>query len=99
MKKYELLAVFKPNLDTDDVEKAIKKVSTDVEGFGGKIESTEKIGRKKLANEVKDFRDGFFTTSIVTMPADKIKEFNRQLKLNDTIIRTMFVEVSQKASV
>ena len=31
--------------------------------------------------------------------ADKVAEFKRQLRLNDNILRTMFMEVSEKASV
>ena len=31
--------------------------------------------------------------------ADKVAEFKRQLRLNDNILRTMFMEVAEKASV
>lgn len=99
MKTYELLAIFKPNLDADEVEKNISKINSDISGFGGKVESTDKIGRKKLAYEVQNFRDGFFTSIILSLPADKVAEFKRQLRLNDSVLRTMFMEVSQKASV
>ena len=61
MKQYELLVIFKPNADSDEVEKLISKVSSDVETLGGKTDSVEKIGRKKLAYEIKNFRDGLFS--------------------------------------
>ena len=99
MKTYELLAIFKPNLDAEEVDKAIAKISEDVVEFGGKVESTDKIGRKKLAFDVQNFRDGFFTTIVLALPADKVAEFKRQLRLNDNVLRTMFLEVSKKASV
>ena len=99
MKNYELLAIFKPNLDAEEVDKAIEKINATVVEFGGSIASVDKAGRKKLAYEVQNFRDGFFTTTILSMPADKIAEFKRQLKLNDSVLRTMFMEVSAKASV
>lgn len=99
MKTYELLAIFKPNLDADEVDKAIAKISSNVDEFGGKVESTDKIGRKKLAFDIENYRDGFFTSLIMALPADKVAEFKRQLRLNDNVIRTMFLEVSKKASV
>ena len=99
MKNYELLTIFKPNLDAEEVDKAIEKISATVVEFGGSIVSVDKAGRKKLAYEVQNFRDGFFTTTVLTIPADKIAEFKRQLRLNDSILRTMFMEVSAKASV
>lgn len=99
MKTYELLAIFKPNLDAEEVDKAIAKIGEDVVEFGGKVESTDKIGRKKLAFDVQNFRDGFFTTIVLALPADKVAEFKRQLRLNDSVLRTMFLEVAKKASV
>lgn len=99
MRTYELLAVFKPNLDAEEVDKAIEKVNADITGFGGKVESTDKIGRKKLAYEIQNYRDGFFTTMIFDMDPEKVVEFKRQLRLNDSVLRTMFLEVSKKAVV
>ena len=88
MRNYELMTIFKPNLDAEEVDKLIEKV-----------ESTDKVGRKKLAYEIQNFRDGFFATTILALPADKVAEFKRQLRLNDNILRTMFMEVAEKASV
>ena len=99
MKNYELLAIFKPTLDAEEVDKAIEKINETVVEFGGSVVSVDKAGRKKLAYEVQNFRDGFFTTTILSMPADKVAEFKRQLRLNDSVLRTMFMEVSVKASV
>lgn len=99
MKNYELLTIFKPNLDAEEVDKAIERINAIVVEFGGSIASTDKAGRKKLAYEIQNFRDGFFATTILSIPADKIAEFKRQLRLNDSLLRTMFMEVSAKASV
>ena len=99
MKKYELLVVFKPNADADEVDKLIAKVSSDEEALEGKTDSVDKIGRKKLAYEIQNFRDGFFATMVISLPEAKVAEFKRQLRLNDSILRTMFIEQSAKAGV
>ena len=96
MKNYELLTVFKPNLDAEEVDKVLAKIEADVNEFGGKIVSTDKIGRKKLAYEIQNFRDGFFANSIVALPADKVAEFKRQLKLNDNVLRIMLLEAAKE---
>ncbi len=93
MRKYELMSVFKPNLDTEEVEKIIEKINSVITDFGGSVESVDKAGRKKLAYDIQNFRDGYFTTTILSLPADKVAEFKRQLRLNDNILRTMFMEV------
>ncbi len=99
MRKYELMSVFKPNLDTEEVEKIIEKINSVITDFGGSVESVDKAGRKKLAYDIQSFRDGYFATTILSLPADKVAEFKRQLRLNDNILRTMFMEVSEKTSV
>ncbi len=55
------------------------------------------MGRKKLAYDVQGYRDGFFTNMILSTPAESIVEFKRNLKLNDNVLRFMFMEVSKKA--
>ena len=96
MRTYELLAVFKTNLDAEEVDKQLSALNELIVGFEGKIESTEKTGRKKLAYDIQNFRDGFFVTMNVSIPADKVAELKRQLKLNDNVLRTMLLELSNK---
>ena len=97
MKTYELLTVFKPNLDAEEVDKALERLNAFVSEMGGKVESTDKTGRKKLAYEIQNFRDGFFVTTLLTLPAEKVADFKRQLRLSDSILRTMFLEASKAA--
>ncbi|MBO6181619.1 30S ribosomal protein S6 [bacterium] len=92
MRKYELMSVFKPNLDAEEVDKLIEKINSVITEFGGSVESVDKAGRKKLAYDIQNFRDGYFATTILSLPADKVAEFKRQLRLNDNILRTMFME-------
>ena len=97
MKNYELLTIFKPSLDSEELDKAVDKISSDVKAAKGEVSSIDKMGRKKLAYDLQGYRDGFFTTLIVSLPADAIVEFKRNLKLNDNVLRFMFMEVSKKA--
>lgn len=95
MKNYELMVVFRPNLDSEEVNSVVEKLSATASELNGKVESVDKVGRKKLAYEVAGFRDGFFATVVVALPAEQVAEFKRQLKLNDSVIRIMLTEVSK----
>ena len=90
MKKYDLFTIIKPNLDNDEADKVVAKVEEIIKTLGGDVLECEKMGRKKLAFEVAGFSDGFMVNQVVNMPADKIVELKRQLKLNDSVIRIMF---------
>ena len=95
MKTYELLSVIKPNIDSEEADKIIAKIEENIAAFQGSVLETEKMGRKKLAFDIQNFRDGYFVTQKLQLPAEKIVEFKRQLKLNENILRTMFVEISK----
>jgi len=97
VKAYELLAILKPTIDTDEVEQNIGKLKDTITSFGGNVLNTNDMGRKKLAYETQNFRDGYFYVLTFELPADKVSEFKRQVKLNDNIIRTMFVTVEHPA--
>ena len=99
MKNYELLAIFKPSLDSDELDKAVDKISKEIKSAKGEVSSVDKMGRKKLAYDLQGYRDGFFTTMIISIPGDKIVDFKRSLKLNENILRFMFMEVAKKAGV
>lgn len=93
MKTYELLSIIKPNVDSDEADKIIAKIEETIVSYTGNVVDTDKIGRKKLSYDIQNFRDGYFVTQKLQIPSDKVVEFKRQLKLNENILRTMFVEV------
>ena len=95
MKTYELLTIFNPNLDAEAVDHAVEALNKTVDHFNVKVESTDKTGRKKLAYDIENFRDGFFVTTELSLPAEKVAEFRRKLKLNDNVLRTRFIESSK----
>ena len=99
MRKYELLTIFKPNLDSDEIDKVLEKVDSDLAEMGGKVESRDKMGRKKLAYDIQKFRDGFMVNSVISSEANKVADFKRALKLNDNVLRTLMLVVEEKASV
>ena len=74
-----------------------EKISEEIKSSKGSVVSIDKMGRKKLAYDVQGYRDGFFANLIISIPAASIVEFKRNLKLNDNVLRFMFLEVSKKA--
>ena len=97
MKNYELLTIFKPSLDSEELDKEIEKISKDVKSYKGSVDSVDKMGRKKLAYDVQSYRDGYFAVMNLSVPAETVVEFKRSLKLNENIIRFMFMEEAKKA--
>ena len=97
MKNYELLAVLKPSLDSEELDKVVDKISEEIKSYKGSVASVDKMGRKKLAYEINNFRDGFFVNYVVSLEESKVAELKRQLRLSDSILRTMFLAVEKTA--
>lgn len=95
MRTYELLSIIKPNIDSDEYDKLVSKIEETITSLDGKVVSTDKIGRKKLSFDIKDFRDGYFTVNNFEMEPNQINKFNRQLRLNENILRIMLLEKTE----
>ncbi|MFN3428376.1 MAG: 30S ribosomal protein S6 [Candidatus Sericytochromatia bacterium] len=91
LRNYETMYIVKPTLDDEAVETVTKKFDDQIVGLGGTVEKTEKRGRKRLAYEVKDFKDGFYVLTEFKADPAQIKEMERLIKLNDDVIRHVIV--------
>lgn len=95
LKAYELLLMVKPNIDGEEVQVVANKITETVESLGGKVTDTDLMGRKKLAYDINNFRDAFMVVLKLELPKDKVAELNRVLRLNENVLRTMFMELSK----
>ncbi len=95
MRTYELLSIIKPNIDSEEFEKISGKIEETIQSLEGKVLSTDKMGRKKLSYDIKEFRDGYFVVHNFEMEPAQVQKFNRQLRLNENILRIMLLETSE----
>ena len=95
MRTYELLSIIKPNIDSEEFDKLVVKIEEAIVALDGKVISTDKMGRKKLSYDIKDFRDGYFVVHNFEMDPAQVAKFNRQLRLNENILRIILLETSE----
>ncbi len=95
MRNYELLSIIKPNIDSEEFDKLVAKIEDAIVALDGKVTSTDKMGRKKLSYDIKDFRDGYFVVHNFEMDPAQVAKFNRQLRLNENVLRIMLLETSE----
>ncbi len=87
MNTYEALLVFKPTLEIDSTEGAIKSVENTINQLKGKIVKMDRVGRKRLAYEIGKFKDGFIATIWFELPTDAVAEFKKICQINENILR------------
>ncbi|MCC0633330.1 30S ribosomal protein S6 [Clostridioides difficile] len=90
MRNYELVYVVKPNSDEETREAVLNKVK-EVVATEGEIVKVDTWGTKKLAYPIAKFTEGFYVLVNFKSAVDVPKEIDRNLKINENVIRHMIV--------
>ena len=90
MKNYELVYVVRPNAE-DEVREAVLNKVQEVISANGEVEKVDTWGNKKLAYPIAKFTEGFYVLVNFKSSADLPKELDRNLKINENVIRHMIV--------
>jgi len=95
MRNYEIIFIVRPDVAEEDVDKLITQMEGVVTGTGGKLEKVEKLGRRRLAYRVRKQREGFYVLFRLQGSGDTVKEFERRLKVIDTVIKYLSVRIDE----
>lgn len=91
LRAYETMYILRPQLEEEAVDASVTKFSEQIGKLGGTVEKAEKRGRKRLAYEVKDLRDGHYVLINFQGAPDSIVELERTFKLDEDVIRHIVV--------
>jgi len=91
LNKYEGIFILKGDLVDKKLEEEYSKVETAIQKHEGRIEKSERWGKKKLAYGIKRFREGFFLYLTFEAMPKSIKPLQELFKLNNNILRTQIV--------
>jgi small subunit ribosomal protein S6 len=95
MRNYEIIFILRPDVTDEDVDKLIAQMEGVVTSTGGKIEKVEKLGRRRLAYRVERQREGLYILFRLQGAGNTIKEFERRLKVLDTVIKYLTVRIDE----
>jgi small subunit ribosomal protein S6 len=95
MRNYEIIFILRPDITEEEVDKLITQMEGVVVGTGGKLEKVEKLGRRRLAYRVRKQREGLYVLFRLQSSGDTVKEFERRLKVTDTVIKYLSVRIDE----
>lgn len=96
MHKYEVMFIIRPDTPEDEVAKIVTQMEGFVTAAGGKVEKTEKLGRRRLAYRILRQREGFYILFVLEGPPASVHELERRLKVTDTVIKFLTVRVDEE---
>jgi small subunit ribosomal protein S6 len=93
--QYELMVILNPEIDERLVpatlDKFLKVITTD----GGTIDKVDIWGKRRLAYEIQKKTEGVYAVVAFTATSATTQELDRQLKLNETVMRTKVLRAEE----
>ena len=88
MREYEVMVILDPSLEERTVQPSLDKYLNVIRKDGGSVENVDVWGRRRLAYEIKKNAEAIYAVINLTADSETVKEFDRQLGLNESVLRT-----------
>lgn len=87
-RQYEVMVILDPELEERTVAPSLDTFLNVVRQDGGAVGSVDVWGRRRLAYEIKKKSEGIYAVLDVTCTPAAVAELDRQLGLNESVLRT-----------
>lgn len=96
MPHYEVMFIVQPDLEGEALEGAINRVKELIEKEKGEILSLKKMGKRKLAYEINDFKEGFYVVMDLDASRDVVPALEHFFKVNEGYLRHIVIRQEEK---
>ncbi|MFF3026541.1 30S ribosomal protein S6 [Microbacterium sp. NPDC057944] len=93
--QYELMVILTPEIDERTVAPTLDKFLKVITNDGGSIEKVDIWGKRRLAYEIQKKNEGIYAVVNFTATSEATQELDRQLKLNESIMRTKVLRAEE----
>jgi small subunit ribosomal protein S6 len=93
---YETLVIFDSNKYAQDPAKVGGQIGALVEKLGGEVLVSRLWNDQKLAYPINGHRKGTYWLTYFRLEGSKVAEFNRELRINETVIRSLTLVVDPR---
>ena len=91
MRRYELMVILDPDLEERTVAPSLDRYLGLVRQDGGTVDSVDVWGRRRMAYEIQKKSEGIYAVVELTAEPATVKELDRQLTLNESVLRTKVI--------
>ena len=98
MRHYELMVILDPDLEERTIAPSLETFLNVVRNGGGTVEKVDVWGRRRLSFEIDKKVEGIYAVVDLNAEPAVMKELDRQLTLNESILRTKVMRPDLRAS-
>ena len=93
MRPYELMLILDPEVDERTVAPSLDKFLSVITAGGGSVDTIDIWGKRRLAYEINKRSEGIYAVVTMTATPELAKELDRQLGLNEAVMRTKLLRL------
>ncbi len=88
-----MLLIVDPRPTDEEVTALLERLSEQLKTLGAEVGKVDNWGKRRLAYDIKKQREGTYVVFEVSAEPATVKEFERQLRLNENILRFLSTRV------
>ncbi|OLT46176.1 30S ribosomal protein S6 [Cellulosimicrobium sp. CUA-896] len=96
MRQYELMIILDPEVEERTVGPSLDKYLSVIKTDGGSVDKVDIWGRRRLAYDIDKKSEGIYAVVDFTSTSDTAKELDRQLGLNEAVLRTKILRTDAR---
>ncbi|MBI4635832.1 MAG: 30S ribosomal protein S6 [Candidatus Rokubacteria bacterium] len=93
MRPYEILVIVDPRPTDEEVAALLVQLGDQLKSLGADVTKVENWGKRRLAYDIRKQREGTYAVFEVSAEPSTVKEFERQLRLNENVLRFLSTRV------
>jgi small subunit ribosomal protein S6 len=93
---YEVMFIVRPDLMEEDLDKLVATLQTHATGAGATVKNAEKMGRRRLAYDVKKFQEGQYVLFTLLADGKAVHELERRLRVTEPVIKFITVRTDEE---
>jgi small subunit ribosomal protein S6 len=91
MRRYEMMVILDPDLEERTVAPSLETYLKIIKDSGGSVDRLDIWGRRRMAFEIAKKAEGIYAVVDMNCEPAAIKELDRQLNLNEAVLRTKVI--------
>lgn len=96
MRRYELMLLFRPDLEDDKLQSAVEKVTRAIVNAGGALTKVSPWGKRRMAYEIQHFREASYFLLHFDIAPSAIREIERGLLISEEILRHLVTVLEER---
>ena len=95
-KSYEVMFIVRPDFTEEDLDKVISTLQTHATNAGATVANVEKMGKRRLAYDVKKFQEGQYVLFTLNSDGKAIHELERRMRVTEPVIKFITVRTDEE---